>query len=287
MSISCPVCRANQYAPCLTLQTTNEKISYFKCTVCSLIFQDPTVFFKAEEIYNEDYILRRSQDTINPNITRAREQTAEHYFHWVEQFIPKGNLLEVGCATGVALKVAQNRGWKVFGVEINEKAAQMAKELIKTDVIQVGNLNDNMFPNEFFSLVTLFDVIEHIPQPVDFLKLLWKKIIPGGGILFVTPNINTLSFTILKEKWPHFVQEHLLLYSPQSMNQLLKETGFSAKEQGWAKKYISLEMLRRHSESHPHVFYKSIGALLSCMPALEKKVFPFNVGEMFVFAQKV
>jgi 2-polyprenyl-3-methyl-5-hydroxy-6-metoxy-1,4-benzoquinol methylase len=151
----------------------------------------------------------------------------------------------------------------------------------------VGNLNDGMFPNEYFSLVTLFDVIEHIPHPVEFLSILRKKIVPGGSILFVTPNVDTLSFKILKEKWPHFVQEHPLLYSPKSIHRLLKETGFMSKAHGWATKYISIEMLKTHAQHHPNaLFYKPISWILGRIPALDHVVFPFNLGEMFVLAEK-
>ncbi len=253
-----------------------------------MVFQDPGVSFKEEEIYNADYIQKRSQDPGNLNIAIPRKKTAEHYYRWIEKFVTKGNLLEVGCATGLALKVAQNHGWKVFGVEVNKKAALIANEVLKADVVRVGHLNDGMFPNEYFSLVTLFDVMEHIPHPIEFLSILRKKIAPGGSILFVTPNVDTLSFKILKEKWPHFVREHLLLYSPKSMDRLLKETGFTPKAHGWAKKYISIEMLRTHSQHHPNaLFYKPISWILGKTLGLAQAVFPFNIGEMFVLAEKI
>mgnify|MGYP003394476485 FL=1 len=283
---SCLVCCAKQPAHCLTLPASTGKIAYFRCPECSLVFQDPRVSFKEEEIYNADYIQKRSQDPGNLNIATPREKTAEHYYRWIEKFVTKGNLLEVGCATGLALKVAQKKGWNVFGVEVNAKAALVANEVLKADVVRVGNLNDGMFPDKHFTLITLFDVIEHIPHPVEFLSLLHKKMAPGGSILFVTPNVDTLSFKILKEKWPHFVQEHLLLYSPKSMDRLLKETGFVPKAHGWATKYISIEMLRTHAQHHPNALYKYISWILGKTPGLAQAVFPFNLGEMFVLAQK-
>ena len=68
-------------------------------------------------------ISRKEARTPESHHFQPRKKTAEHYFRWVEKFVNKGNLLEVGCATGLALKVAQDHGWKVFGVEVNEKAA--------------------------------------------------------------------------------------------------------------------------------------------------------------------
>ncbi len=282
----CLVCRSTTSIHCLDLKISGGKVPYFRCQECTLVFQDPATPFKAEEIYNAEYIQKRSQDPRAPHTTRPREKTAEHYYRWVEKFTSKGTLLEVGCATGIALKVARKRGWKVSGVEVNEQAALVAKEVLNDDVVKAGHLHDKMFPDKHFSLITLFDVIEHIPDPVKFLALLHKKTAPGGHIFLLTPDVDTLSFKIMKEKWPHFVQEHLALFSRKSMQRLLKESGFAPKTHGWGTKYISMEMLKTHAEHHPSPLYKSIGWILGKTPG-SRIVFPFNMGEMFILAQKI
>ena len=286
-SPTCPVCRSTKTHDQFTLHSSVGKIIYFLCPECSLVFQDPQVPFKAEETYNADYIQKRSQDPENLDIAIPRKKTAEHYYRWVEKFVKKGNLLEVGCATGLALKVAQDHGWKVFGVEVNVKAASIANDVLKANVVKTGHLSNDMFPDNYFSLITLFDVIEHIPNPRKFLSILHKKTAPGGSILFVTPNVDTLSFKILKEKWPHMVQEHLVLFSPQSMRRLLKEIGFIPKAHGWARKYISIGMLKTHAEHHPDAaLYKPVSWLLGKTPGLNAAIIPFNVGEMYFLAEK-
>ena len=284
----CLVCCSTSSVPCLSLNVPTGKITYFQCPECSLVFQDPQAPFKAEDIYNAQYIQKRSQDPENINTTLPREKTAEHYYQWVEQYVAKGNLLEVGCATGLALKVAQSKGWNVFGIEVNKEAAQIANQVLKADVVKSGHLNDTMFPDNYFSLIALFDVIEHIPHPVEFLSVLHKKTAPGGHILFLTPDVDTLSFKLLKEKWPHFVQEHLVLLSAKSMNRLLKESGFTPKARGWATKHISIDMLRTHAAHHPNtLLYKPISWVLGAIPGLKKAIIPFNLGEMFVLAEKI
>ena len=284
----CLICFSESPIPYLYLHTPAGKIAYFRCPECDLVFQDPEADFNEQEIYNAEYIQKRSQDPKNSSIAKPREKTAEHYYRWVRKYVAKGNLLEIGCATGLALKVAQNQGWKVFGVEVNASAAQVANDVLKTDAVRVGNLNDAMFPDNHFSLVTLFDVIEHIPHPIEFMKILNKKISPGGSVLFLTPNVDTLSFKLLKERWPHFVQEHLLLYSPKSMDRLLKATGFKTTAYGWGTKHLSLGMLKTHAENHPNKrLYTPISKILGMIPSLNQAVFPFNLGEMFVLAQKI
>jgi 2-polyprenyl-3-methyl-5-hydroxy-6-metoxy-1,4-benzoquinol methylase len=287
-NLSCPVCTSDRPGHYLALQTSTGKVPYFKCPDCSLVFQDPDFPFVAEEIYNADYIQKRSQDPGDLNTSIPRERTAEYYYRWLKKYVPpKGNLLEVGCATGISLKVARGHGWKVYGVEVNGSAAMIAKNILKEDVVRVGHLNDAMFPDGFFSLVTLFDVIEHIPHPMEFMATLHKKIAPGGSIFFLTPNIDTASFRMLREKWPHFVAEHLLLYSPRSLDRLLKESGFKLRSHGWARKYLSIGMLKTHAENHPNgLIYKPVSRVLGASPALAKAVIPFNLGEMYVLAEK-
>lgn len=284
---SCLVCSSPQPVHCLDLKTPAGKIAYFRCPECSLVFQDPEADFKEQDVYNADYIRKRSQSPDDPGIAKPREKTAEHYYRWIERYVSQGNLLEVGCATGISLRIAQDHGWKVFGVEVNGSAALIANKVLKADVVRVGNLNDAMFPDHYFSLVTLFDVIEHIPRPIEFMKILHRKIKPGGSVFFLTPNIDTISFKLLKEKWPHLVAEHLLLYSPLSMERLLKASGFTVKTHGWATKYISIGMLKTHAQNHPNsFFYKPISRLLSTASAIDQGIFPFNLGEMFVLASR-
>jgi len=122
---SCFVCSSKQCFPSLTIQTPAGKVPYFRCSECSLIFQDPTSFDETK-IYNADYILKRSQDPDDIHIA-GPEKKLQNITTVGLKIGTKGNLLEVGCATGIALKVAQNHEWNVFGVEVNEQAANIAR----------------------------------------------------------------------------------------------------------------------------------------------------------------
>lgn len=283
----CPICATSRCGPSFTSSSDICSFSYFFCSTCSLLFQDPTVPMKEGDVYNAKYIIKRSQGFEEPGIVAARERTAEYYYDKLEARTTKGNLLEVGCATGLALKVAKRRGWKVFGLEVNKEAALMARQLVGFRAVQAGELNEHMFPDEYFSLVTMFDVLEHIQKPVNLLALLRKKMAPFGRLFLVTPDINSISFRLLKNKWPHCVQEHLFLYSPKAMNQLLRVTGFRLLEYGRAPKYVNLVILRRHLEVHPKIsFYRPVHWLMRKASIWQNRTFQFNMGEMYVLAER-
>jgi 2-polyprenyl-3-methyl-5-hydroxy-6-metoxy-1,4-benzoquinol methylase len=279
----CPLCKS---------LTQKEMFSfkghiYFKCDHCSLVFLDVNATSRAADIYTEDYIKGRGHDEQGDFITQAKETTAAYYLSMAEKHIQPGNLLEIGCSTGIFLKVAQKRGWKIHGVEINQDAAAVARKTLGVDTIFSTGLSKGMFPEGSFSMVVLFDVIEHIQDPVPFMEDLVSLIRPGGYILFLTPDMNSLSARFLKSKWPHTMLEHVCLYSARSMKVLLRPVQLRQVRAGWGVKYVNVGMLRRHLECHPHIFLsKPAHMILRSLSFLNKITFPFNIGEMLVLAQK-
>ncbi len=261
---------------------------YRRCGQCSLVFLEPGET-RGEDTasYTKDYIQKRGCDLLDSNLAKAKKATAAHYLSLIERFTAKGNLLDVGCSTGIALKAAQERGWEVHGVEVNAHAASLARKYLNTETVKVGYLNDAMFPDGFFSAIVMFDVIEHVPDPVGFLEILTRKLKRSGILFILTPDIASASAALLKERWPHFFLDHVCLYSRTSIRALLERCRLRAVKAGWAVKFITLDIVRRHLECHPGIFMsKAALAFLRTMRAADNIIFPFNIGEMYAVAQK-
>ncbi|MDD4908806.1 MAG: class I SAM-dependent methyltransferase [Candidatus Omnitrophica bacterium] len=279
----CPVCNSAESKDYLFLQG----YKYKKCGKCSLIFLEKVAPPEGAELYNNEYIEKRGHDATGSYIAKAKETTAAYYFSLLEKYATKGNVLEIGCSTGMALKAARARGWNIYGIETNRAAVAIAQDLLKTDTIKSGYLTKDSFPDDFFSAVVMFDVIEHVKEPLELMNIIGKKLRPLGLVLLITPNAGSLSANILKEKWPHLFPEHVCLYSRRSMYFLLNESGFKILRSGWAVKFINTDILRRHINCHPRVFLSAPLALFFKKAYfLDKIVFPFNIGEMYVCAQK-
>ncbi len=102
---------------------------------------------------------------------------------------PDGNkrLLDVGCGVGRFCLAARSKGWDVIGIDTSEKAVKAARELAGLPVFQ-GSVDDMLKEGKRFDVVTAFEVLEHLGDPVTFLGKLRSLIIPGGHLFCTVPN---------------------------------------------------------------------------------------------------
>ncbi len=274
----------NNNNKCLICQSDNlKKLSKYsdnyliKCNSCGLIFCEP---IPTHQELNEYYKTYAYENNYYSPITKQR------YIELLNSFEPyrkTNRILDVGCGNGFFLEVAREKGWEVFGTEYSEKAIELLKD--KNITSFKGELNPNDFDNAYFDIVTSFEVIEHINNPheeiVKFNYLLRK-----GGVLYITtPNFNSISRNLLKEKWNIInFPEHLTYYTVKTLSNLLnkndfkkifiKTTGFSISRYKQSKllnvkvdikKNNSDEILREKMNKKGTMFYfvKIINTLLS------------------------
>lgn len=211
---NCIVCSNKQLKPLNNYQ----RAFLVKCTNCGMVFSKkiPT----AEEL-TKIY-------TNYPRFTNLPPLTVKRYnelLDKMESFRLTNNLLDLGCSNGLFLDCAKQRGWNVFGTEYAQESIDYcANKNIK--VFKSDQLPDEFF-NLSFDVVTSFEVIEHINNPNEDLALVNKVIRQGGAFYFTTPNFNSLSRYILKEKWNVIdYPEHLSYYTPSTIHFLLNSNGF-------------------------------------------------------------
>ncbi len=155
----------------------------------------------------------------------------------------KGELLDVGCFVGTFLTQAKRRGFGVAGIEPNRIAFQYVRDILHFDVCNESLASVN-FPNESFSAVSFLDVIEHVPDPVEELKLVWNVLRPGGVLVLTTPNVAGLPQRIVKaarnlsgRDWCPIdeVPWHLWGFTRRSLALCVERAGFEVKEILWLK----------------------------------------------------
>ncbi len=158
--------------------------------------------------------------------------TIKRYHELLDQFetYRKTNyLLDVGCGVGFFLREAKNRGWQVYGTEYSGEGIKRCEE--KGIEVRQGKLDANQFGDISFDVITSFEVIEHINNPVEEMKEISKLLRPGGLFYVTTPNFNSISRNLLKQQWNIIgYPEHLSYYTRKTLKKLLQSSGFRHKK---------------------------------------------------------
>lgn len=255
---TCPLCgsqdltllfggkRPSELKPFLV--TTNEFGNFddlFKCRECGFVAQ----FLGAEEL---EPAYQDSIDAEYMQEEKGRAKTAGRILEGIEKYVGPGRLLDVGCYSGILLAEARARGWEVEGVELATWAVETARTRFGLDIFH-GTLDDAKFPEAHFDVVTLIDVIEHVPKFMELLARVNALLKPDGAIYVSTPNADSPLAKWMGRRWWSYRLEHVSLFGRATLSRALKESGFEVAAQWtrgrdftidyWAGKWMSTSSL--------------------------------------------
>jgi 2-polyprenyl-3-methyl-5-hydroxy-6-metoxy-1,4-benzoquinol methylase len=146
--------------------------------------------------------------------------------HMMLRFLPPGRLLDVGCGSGGFLQRMQAIGWRVEGVELDPDAAAFAREALEGPVHASGFV-EAALPTDAFDAVTMNQVIEHVPDPLAYLREAARVCRPGGRVVLATPNARALGHRIFGADWRGLeVPRHLHLFTVSTLAALVGQAGF-------------------------------------------------------------
>jgi len=140
--------------------------------------------------------------------------------------------LDVGCSSGALLEVAIRCGFTAHGAEPAEQAANTASEISNAHVFK-GFLHNAKYPDNHFDIITLFEVIEHLTDPIELISEITRILKPGGALLIGTGNADSWTVKIQAEKWEYFDIAghggHISFFTPRSMRKLAKHCNMNIK----------------------------------------------------------
>jgi SAM-dependent methyltransferase len=211
-----------------------------RCLTCGLVRSDPILSEGALA-----HLYAMSSFTYGAEVPNLRA-TYARYLRKVRPYVGRaGALLEIGCGNGFMLEEALQLGFEpVRGVEPGESTVAAASPEVRSKIV-VDVMRPGLFEPETFSVVCLFQVLDHLPDPVGVLAESLRVLRPGGVVLCFNHNINALSARILGEASPIIDIEHTCLYSPGTIRRLLETAGYEPRAVGPAWNTVSVAHLLR------------------------------------------
>jgi SAM-dependent methyltransferase len=200
-----------------------------RCTTCDVVRQDPRPSSQdLERLYPSHY------STYQPTIDDERwpwTRFDRHYGMWkrlrlIERYHGRGHLLDVGSGTGIFLAEAHRRGWHVTGVEPAEAAANYASDHIGSTVIP-ARFDQVDLPESTFDVVTMWNVLEHMEEPLEDLRHAARLLRPGGLLVISVPNLEAWEARVFGTAWIGWdVPRHLYLFPMRVLQLMLETSGF-------------------------------------------------------------
>ena len=207
-----------------------------QCGRCGLVYLNPRLKYLAdnftltEEYLREFYLpLYRSLGVLTDTFALNREPLKRYYQASLEQMQPyraTGRVLDVGCAIGLFLAAAEDAGWQCYGVEPSQPLGSYGRDKFGLTIAD-GELATAGFPDGYFDVVTLWDVTEHLLDPVTTYQAIHRVLRPGGLLLLRMPNWQSLAREYLGPDWEMFVTDHFYYFTPKTLRSLLQQVGFT------------------------------------------------------------
>ncbi|MCX7181043.1 MAG: class I SAM-dependent methyltransferase, partial [Proteobacteria bacterium] len=139
---------------------------------------------------------------------------------------PEGTLLEIGCGNGDRLALLRDLGWTVSGIEPDAGAAQLASA--KGLNVLSATLQPGALPAASFDAILMSHVIEHVPDPQETISECHRLLRPGGVLVMLTPNTESLGHRWFGRNWLHLdPPRHLYVFNSRNLPQLCADAGYT------------------------------------------------------------
>jgi SAM-dependent methyltransferase len=214
----------------------------------------------------------------------ARERTfASAVAHIEALAAARGRVLDIGTAAGAFLAAARARGWEVEGCEPNRWMADWGSRHYGLR-IRSGELFDQDFAPQSFDVVTLWDVIEHTPDPSGVVRHVAGLLRPGGLLIVNYPDIGSWIARLLGRRWPFLSSVHLFYFTRTTMTRFLTRHGFDVVELRPHFQRLELDYLlaRGAVVSRP---LSNVARAAASVLRLSRRQAPYWIGQTFVAAR--
>ena len=250
-----------------------------KCNNCSLSYVNPRL--KSDKII-EGYSEGADETFISQ--VKGRESTSLAGIKYIERFVKSGKILDIGTAGGSFLAVARKRGWQTYGVEPNKWLCEWAQKNYGL-YIQPGTIDSLKYPDNFFDVITLWDVLEHVPNPSEVLQKCHALLKPGGFIYINYPDYNSYAARLMKSKWIFLLSVHIYYFTRSTIAKMLEKTGYQTLGYRTHFQTLNLGYLVTRMKPYSNILYK-LGNLGTGILHIKNFPIKYWLGQTGVIARK-
>lgn len=244
--MKCEVCGNNNsrvfgFAKCPD-GTTERVFNLRKCSHCGFVYLCPRpAASEMKAFYFDEYYGNSSgasgylSAALFPLFRFLRKER-------VYRYKKAGRILDVGCGDGSFLNLMRRLGWEVLGVETSDSG-------IKRCAQKKINTRKNIdFPEEYFDVITLWQSLEHIENPLLTFKKIYGVLSKKGILIISVPNIESMEYLLFQSFWFHLdLPRHMYHFSPETLKELLMKAGFR-----------TLEISHNSFEYNPYGLFQTI-----------------------------
>jgi 2-polyprenyl-3-methyl-5-hydroxy-6-metoxy-1,4-benzoquinol methylase len=277
----CAVCGSSKFSRKYEIRGFN----IVQCSDCSFVYVNPRI--KTEELYklySSDYF-HNSQfgyENYEEN-ARLRQLTFEKWYSLIEPFLDgkKGKALDIGCASGDFIEVLMKKGWSdVEGIELDPTMIEILRQKnIKVSTTPIEKIE----LNKKYDLITLFDVIEHLPGLTEAIQKLHDILEPQGSIALITPDYASRQRKLFGKRWFQFKPyEHIQYFSPETLARALKPHGLKIVHYAPSGQCADAEFLGSRLERYNFKVLASLFNGVTGLFGLKNKAWYADTGSMFV-----
>jgi len=230
----CPLCLSSNHSAYLEAKDyfySGKPFGIHQCTDCGFLFTNPRpVDENLQDYYKSEKYLSHtdSNDSFFSVLYRLVKHYALHQkLNIVRRFVRSGTLLDIGCGTGDFIALAKEKQWVVRGVEQNENARILAQ---KKYLAVLSSIDQLAILNERFDVITLWHVLEHLPDLHSTMKIISQKIKSDGTLLIALPNYSSWDAGHYGKYWAALdLPRHLYHFNRKTICALLSKYGFDLK----------------------------------------------------------
>lgn len=250
------------------LDKRNIQISYVICRKCGLVQLNPRC---DQNSYNDWYANLYMQ--LWEQLSEIKEvPQADHFinnqFHLIKnRLAPKDKILEIGCNMGATQRFLVKQGFDVYGCDYHEKAIEFAKQYVPEATIKKGGIDSFSEQEGTFKLIYMNHVLEHIVDPDEFIKKIYRMLAPGGYALIEVPGLKNWISTVKKNNIKTTIQfAHISYFTSKCLQHVFAKNGFETvyidnTVTGLFKKSNSIQMVNFKTPP-PKEFYTNLFFLM-------------------------